>query len=86
MYHARSIAIIATDPLRSPPENRYTGFMILRSAIFFLLAVAALAQDTGRMDQLVQSYGTSRQFMGSVLVARGSEVLFSKGYGSANLE
>jgi CubicO group peptidase (beta-lactamase class C family) len=60
--------------------------MISRIVVFFLLAVAALAQDTARMDQLVQSYGANRQFMGSVLVARGSEVLFSKGYGSANLE
>ena len=38
------------------------------------------------MDQLVQSYVSNRQFMGSVLVARGSEVVFSKAYGSANLE
>ena len=38
------------------------------------------------MDQIVQTYVTSHQFMGSVLVARGSRVLLSKGYGSANLE
>ena len=60
--------------------------MISRLAISFLLAGAGLAQDTARMDQVVQSYGANRQFMGSVLVARGNEVLFSKGYGSANLE
>src|SRR5258707_5546198 len=60
--------------------------MISRIVVFFLLAAAALAQDPARMDQLVQSYGVERQFMGSVLVARGSDVLFSKGYGSANLE
>src|SRR5262245_61989948 len=52
-----------------------------------LLAVVALAQNTdSRMDQIAQSYVSNRQFMGSVLVARGNEVLFSKGYGSANLE
>src|SRR5579872_5293838 len=54
-----------------------------------VLAWATLAQasvDTHRMDQIVQSYASSRQFMGSVLVARGSDVVFSKGYGSANLE
>src|SRR6266571_2767869 len=73
-------------PLCSSPKTAITGFMISRFAIFFLLAAAALAQDTARMDQLVQSYGANRQFMGSVLVARGSDVLFSKGYGSANLE
>src|SRR5262245_40504246 len=52
-----------------------------------LLAVVALAQNTdSRMDQIAQSYVANKQFMGSVLVARGNEVLFSKGYGSANLE
>ena len=38
------------------------------------------------MDQIVQSYAAKKTFMGSVLVARGSDVLFSKGYGAANLE
>ena len=38
------------------------------------------------MDQIVQSYVANRQFMGAALVARGSQVLLSKGYGSANLE
>ncbi len=38
------------------------------------------------MDQVIQSYVSSKTFMGSVLVAQGDEVLLSKGYGSANLE
>ncbi len=38
------------------------------------------------MDQIVQSYVANHQFMGTALVARGGEVLFSKGYGFANLE
>jgi len=38
------------------------------------------------MEQVVQSYAGNQKFMGSVLVARGSQVLFSKGYGSADLE
>ena len=50
------------------------------------LAAAGLAQDVSRMDQVVQSYVSDKKFMGSVLVARGTEVLLSKGYGSANLE
>lgn len=60
--------------------------MLSRFAIFFLLAATCLAQDTARMEQIVQSYVANQQFMGSVLVARGSQVLFNKGYGSANLE
>jgi hypothetical protein len=32
------------------------------------------------MDQVVQSYAQNGQFMGSVLVARGAEVIMSKGW------
>jgi CubicO group peptidase (beta-lactamase class C family) len=42
--------------------------------------------DTSRMDQIVQSYVDAKQFMGSVLVARGDAILFNKSYGMANLE
>ena len=38
------------------------------------------------MDQIVQSHVADHTFMGSVLVARGTQILFSKGYGSADLE
>ena len=61
--------------------------MFPRFAVTFLLAGACLAQNIdSRMDQVVQSFVANKQFMGSVLVARGDQVLFSKGYGSANLE
>src|ERR1039457_4806658 len=62
------------------------GPMIRRLGIALLLAAASMAQDVARMDQVVQSYVTNKTFMGSVLVARGDEVLLSKGYGSASLE
>jgi CubicO group peptidase (beta-lactamase class C family) len=54
--------------------------------IAFLLAASTLAQDASRMDQVVQSYVTGNHFMGAVLVAKGDQVVLSKGYGSANLE
>jgi CubicO group peptidase (beta-lactamase class C family) len=57
-----------------------------RIGVALLLAAAGLAQNVSRMDQVVQSYVSDKKFMGSVLVARGGEVLLSKGYGSANLE
>jgi CubicO group peptidase (beta-lactamase class C family) len=64
--------------------------MIRRIGLAPLLVAAALAQDVSkdvsRMDQVVQSYVSNKTFMGSVLVARGDEVLLSRGYGSANLE
>jgi len=60
--------------------------MIRRIGLPFLLAGVALAQDASRMEQVVDSYVSAKTFMGSVLVARGDEVLLSKGYGSASLE
>ena len=54
--------------------------------VALLLTATGLAQDVTRMDQTVQSYVSNKSFMGSVLVARGDQMLFSKGYGSANLE
>src|SRR5215469_6251964 len=42
--------------------------------------------DIGRMEEVIQSFVAKKQFMGSVLVARGSDILLDKGYGFANLE
>lgn len=39
-----------------------------------------------RVDQIADSYTQDNAFMGSVLVARGDEILLSKGYGKANIE
>src|SRR5207244_9294428 len=61
--------------------------MVRSFIVVLLLAAPGLAQDIdARMDQVVQSYASNKQFMGSVLVARDSQVLLSKGDGSANLE
>ena len=60
--------------------------MLSRLLVFALLATLCPAQDIARMDQVVQSYVNNQSFMGSVLVARGSQVLLNKGYGSADLE
>jgi CubicO group peptidase (beta-lactamase class C family) len=38
------------------------------------------------MEQVVQSYVSNKQFMGSVLVAQSETILLDKGYGFANLE
>ncbi len=61
------------------------------SALIYLAAATCFAQngptpDVARMDQVVQSYVNNKQFTGSVMVARGEDVLFRKSYGSANLE
>jgi CubicO group peptidase (beta-lactamase class C family) len=67
-------------------EKRYTSFMLSRCSLFVLLAGSCLAQDAARMDQVVQSYVANHQFMGTALVARGGQVLYSKAFGSADLE
>jgi CubicO group peptidase (beta-lactamase class C family) len=53
------------------------------------MAAAQKASETSlrqRLDQIANSYTADNAFMGSVLVARGNEILLNKGYGKANLE
>jgi CubicO group peptidase (beta-lactamase class C family) len=59
---------------------------IRRALVFVFVASSCFAQDAARMEEVVQTYVRARTFMGAVLVARGNDVIFSKGYGSANLE
>jgi CubicO group peptidase (beta-lactamase class C family) len=54
--------------------------------ISLFIAGTCRGQDTARMEQVIQSYVDKGKFMGSVLVARGDQVLLSKGFGSADLE
>ena len=51
-----------------------------------LLATAASAQDTARMEQVIDTYAKNRTFMGAVLVAKGDALVLNKGYGFSNLE
>ncbi|MBV9766591.1 MAG: beta-lactamase family protein, partial [Acidobacteriaceae bacterium] len=61
--------------------------MIKKFAACLILATVCTAKDANpRLEQVIQSYVSSHQFMGSVLVARGEEIVLSRGYGSANLE
>lgn len=52
--------------------------------IFGLILGASLC--FGQMDQKVDSYLRAQDFQGSVLIAKGGKVVFSKGYGMANVE
>lgn len=51
-----------------------------------LSAAPALAQDVGRMQQIIRASSDSDAFSGSVLIARGGDVLLDQGYGLANRE
>lgn len=63
-----------------------TGFRAVIAAAFLVAAAATHAQDVQRMDQVVQPLVDDKRFMGSVLVARGDQIVFNKAYGAANLE
>ncbi len=60
-------------------------FPQLLSSLIVAVAVC-VAQDPARMDQVVQSFVDNKQFMGAAAVVKGDQVIFSKGYGMANLE
>src|SRR5215470_10780201 len=62
------------------------ALVLLALVTSFGVPTVCRAQDIARMDQIVQSYVSNRTFAGSVLVARGNEVIVSKGYGLANVE
>ena len=57
-------------------------------AVAFVLATAAgaVAQDTARMEQVIQSHVAAGTFMGTVLVARDGAIVLDKAYGMANVE
>jgi CubicO group peptidase (beta-lactamase class C family) len=60
--------------------------MHLRFTLLALAVCLCRAQDFSRLDQLAQSYASNRGFMGTMLVARDGNIVFSKGYGFADLE
>jgi hypothetical protein len=48
-----------------------------------LIALTSGAQTPEvRVEEIVQSYVTNHQFMGTVLIAKGDKVVFDNGYGS----
>ncbi|MEO7797584.1 MAG: serine hydrolase domain-containing protein, partial [Opitutaceae bacterium] len=53
---------------------------------FLLWFATAMAQDTARMSAIVKARSANDRFMGSVLVAKNSTVLFEQSAGWANIE
>ena len=65
----------------------YCKHLAIFFALAFVLAVNALAQDVNaKFDEYLSAITKQGRFTGSVLVAREGKVLFSQGYGMANLE
>jgi CubicO group peptidase (beta-lactamase class C family) len=77
-------------------DRQYSVFSRLSKwhfrAGFWAIALALMAGTCSaqapaeRMQQVVQPFADAQMFMGSVLVAHHGKVLFSKSYGSADLE
>ena len=63
---------------------------VRRISIAFLLFTAPAFPQTAplftKLDQVVAAYQTHRRFIGSVLVAKGGNIMLEKGCGMADLE
>ena len=56
---------------------------LLLASLLLMQGAVCLAQDRARMDQVVRSFaGNGGSFSGSILVARGDDVLFDRRYGT----
>jgi CubicO group peptidase (beta-lactamase class C family) len=55
---------------------------LLLASLLLVQGAVCLAQDRARMDQVVQSFTGNGSFSGSILVARGDDVLFDRRYGT----
>src|SRR6266403_2479207 len=70
--------------MRSP--KRFFRTLLLGAALA-VLGHSSSAQAPGdRLQRVVQPYVDAQMFMGSVLVAEDGKVIFSKSYGTADLE
>ena len=72
-------------------KKRFLGprvFALFIAAACLLAAhTNVLAQDkAAKIDELMKTYNSYRQFNGAVLVAENGKVIFKKGYGLANME
>jgi CubicO group peptidase (beta-lactamase class C family) len=81
---------VKTAELVSTNGGRRQEVLMRRIAVLTITLLAAgsagFAQDTARMDAVVQSFVSNGTFSGAVLVARGGDVVFAKGYGMAHVE
>src|SRR3972149_5502270 len=82
-------------PDRMPRSDRRRMVVCLSLVLAWSAMLASCATATAaepglvidqKMDAFLQTHLTTGRFMGSVLVARGDEVLHRAGYGMANLE
>jgi CubicO group peptidase (beta-lactamase class C family) len=68
------------------PRRHGVRFALVSLTALLVSCTPVLAQDIGRMDQIVRAAVDAEAFTGSVLVARDGEILLDRGYGFANRE
>ena len=74
--------MLLTTRRRLPAAVVVVAFLALTSAA----TLAQVAPSPDAFDAVVRPFAADGRFMGTVLVARGDNVIFNKAYGSANLE
>ena len=68
-------------------SNHGTRRGAISIAMLLLLVASANAQDfTPKFEEYMTALSNQKRFVGSVLVAREGKIVFSKGYGMANVE
>lgn len=68
-------------------NNNYIRRNVASIAVLVLLLANAAAQDPApKFDEYLNALAGQKRFTGSVLVARDAKVIFTKGYGLANVE
>src|SRR5690348_11605527 len=70
--------------MKLPPMRFYRRIVL--TIVLAALVSTSSAQTPDRFQQVVQPYADAQMFMGSVLVAKNGKIIFSKGYGMADLE
>lgn len=66
---------------------RGSGIYVLVFVMGLFTTHASFAQSKAeQMEKVVTAYAANNQFMGSILVAQGDDIILNKGYGLANVE
>jgi CubicO group peptidase (beta-lactamase class C family) len=78
------VANAYTCLMTRPPKGCFRRVVL--TIVLAVLGSPSSAQTPDSFQQVVQPYVDAQMFMGSVLVAKNGKVIFSKGYGMADLE
>jgi CubicO group peptidase (beta-lactamase class C family) len=68
------------------PNDQLRTSRLLQADSNGAASLSPAGPNVPRMEQVIQSFVSDQHFMGSVLVARGGEIILDEGYGFANLE